>query len=97
MFTGILKKMFVLLNILLWEEFFTDYCHLYIQPHICLTTDVSYAIAVAAPELCKHVLVFYEKKRGKKRVLFIYGNVLEFVYTLEKTAKSVLIMCEICR
>ena len=74
--------MFVLLNILLWEVFFTDYCHLYIQPHICLTTDI-WAIAVAAPELRKHVLVFYEKQ-GKKQVLFIYGNVLEFIFTLDK-------------
>ena len=39
-FTGILKNMFVLLYVLLWEVFFTDYCHLYIQPHICLTTDM---------------------------------------------------------
>ena len=39
------------------------------------------------------MLVFYEKK-GKKQVLFIYGNVLEFIFTLEKLEKSVLIMCK---
>ena len=53
-------------------------------------------MAVAAPELCKHVLVFNGKK-GKKSVLFIYGNVLEFSFTLEKLEKSACIMCKSSR
>ena len=39
------------------------------------------------------MLVFYGKRR-KKQVLFVYGNVLEFIFTLEKLEKSVLIMCK---
>ena len=32
------------------------------------------------------MILFYGKK-GKKQFLFIYGNVLEFIFTLEKNEK----------
>ena len=39
------------------------------------------------------MILFYGKK-GEKQFLFIYGNVLEFIFTLEKMKKSVFIMCK---
>ena len=38
--------------------------------------------------------LYFMKKKGKNQVLLIYGNVLEFIFTLEKLDKSVLIMCK---
>ena len=37
---------------------------------------------------------FILRKKGPKHSVFIYGNVLEFTFTLEKMKKSVLIMCK---
>ena len=39
-------------------------------------------------------MCLYFMKKGKTQVLFIYGNVLEFMFTLEKLEESVLIMCK---
>ena len=36
---------------------------------------------------------YFMEKRVKKQFLFIYGNVLEFIFTLEKMKNSVFIMC----
>ena len=76
-FTGILKKTYVLLNILSLEVFFTDYCHIYPASYLPISRHVSQPMTNAAPDLCKPVMVFYgkkKKKKGKKQFLFIYGN-----------------------
>ena len=45
---------------------------------------VSEAIADAAPDICKHVILVYENKNGKKQFLFIYGNVLALIFCFRK-------------
>ena len=47
---------------------------------------VSITAVEVAPDICKHVIIFFIK-RGYNTVLFISGNVPDFVFTLEKTKK----------